>query len=167
MEELDNGYYDDIDSYAGYDANNQYDLVVNSYGDDDDNDGAEDDKDSNAAEKTSINFEPDWRSEGEGFTQTVYIGMNTFWGLILLSLFFGLISCSFVCCFLHFNKLYENGIILFNRDGFNELINVKNMKLNNDDGLDTIDEDENVKFNINKQEQAQYNQESGQEDIQY
>jgi len=91
-EEYQDYYYN---GYAAYDKHNEYGVVD--------------------AENTqhSSNVRPNWSTEGEGFTQTVFIGVNTFWGLMLLSIFFGMVACSMVCAYLHFKQLFwEDGKLL-------------------------------------------------------
>merc|ERR1712154_662709 len=76
--------------------------------------------------------------------QKVFIGINTFWGLMMLSVFFGMMSCTVVCAVLNFQRM-------FCRDGFfklngSESYEWKRMQKDyQSDGLDTIDEDDNVK----------------------
>eukprot|EP01083_Nonionella_stella_P066233 174216_1 len=93
--ETDNGYYDEDDSNYNEEDESVYDGYDTYY------EGAEVE-----TQEEKVNIKPNWWTDGDGFGQTVYIGWNTFWGLILLSIFFGMIAASVVCGYLQFKQLF-------------------------------------------------------------
>merc|ERR1712217_219033 len=78
-----------------------------------------------------VKIMPNFWTEGDGFGQTVFIGTNTFWGIMMLSVFFGMISCAVLCAYLNFKRLF-----------LNDKLNWKAMDMcrYQADGLRTIDE---------------------------
>merc|ERR1712130_230792 len=132
--------YEQMEQDSIYDEYNDYNLKENEQSDNDDNEN-----------NMNVIIRPNWSTEGDGFTQTVYIGINTFWGLMLLSIFFGMISCSMVCAYLNFQRMFcKNGMFSIyerNDDEYKNKIETEYIS----DGLHTIDEDENVKFNVDEQ----------------
>lgn len=135
----DYGYGDDEEYYQfdGYYDGEDQQIVL----DDNDNNN---NKKNNDDDEDAIEIKPSFWTEGDGFGQTVFIGINTFWGLMMLSVFFGMMSCTVVCAVLNFQRM-------FCRDGFfkldgSESYEWKRMQKDyQSDGLDTIDEDDNVK----------------------
>jgi len=126
----DYGYGDD-DNQGFYEYDQYYtggDGEAQQYGVEDDNDG------------DAVDIMPSFWTEGDGFSQTVFIGINTFWGLMMLSVFFGMMSCTVVCAVLNFEKMFcRKGYFKFKRPQYYDWKGIQTDYRS--DGLYTIDED--------------------------
>jgi len=121
------GLYQYDEYYAGRDEEaQQHEVVQDDNGNDNDGD--------------VVDIMPSFWTEGDGFGQTVFLGINTFWGLMMLSVFFGMMSCTVVCAVLNFEKMFcRQGYFKMKRTQYYDWKGIQTDYRS--DGLYTIDED--------------------------